>query len=728
MDFAPGELAGSLREEVGAPSVTGAGLAARQPGVAAILNADSLALVGATESSAWSAALIANLTGLGFEGKLHLVNPRHQSQFGRPCHPSVAAIGEPVACAYVMTATEAVPAVIDDLAAAGVPAAVLLTAGYGETGPEGAELERALVERSRRAGIAIQGPNCLGFVNYRRRTAAYALPVPPPLIAGRVAFVTQSGALLLHLHRLAQNRGIGLSHLISSGNEAMLDASDFIEFLLDDPETTVVGAMLEGIRNPERFLAAADRALAVGKPLVVLKSGGSPAAARSATAHTGALAVEDRVIDAVFRQKGVVRVRSLEELVETCALLAASRLPEGRRVAMLTASGGACSLLGDLAAGTRLEVPDFGPETKAALKEILPVFGTPQNPLDTTGLIVLDMSLLPRSLAAIGAGFDAALVVWDPPRDAGLSPERTESRLRAVADAVRSSPIPAFLTSYVASELTAFGQAAVVRHGVHFSNGMELAVRALDAAVGYAENRRRLLAKGTPPAPAAGVEPVGSGPLSELMSLRLLGGGGIPVPPERVARSPLEAARMGREAGFPVVLKVNSADIRHKTEVGAVRLHCLTPEEAASAYRDIVAAVAMNAPGARIDGVLVNRQVFPVAELIAGIATDPHFGPMLLVGLGGIFVEVLSDFALRMPPIDFDDAVDMLSELRGRAVLEGARGAPRGDVHAAAVALVRLGRMAVEHRDRVEAIDLNPLFVLPDGEGVLAGDALVILR
>jgi acetate---CoA ligase (ADP-forming) len=702
----------------------------RQEQVAAILNASSLALVGATEGSAWSAALIGNLRTHGFEGRVHLVNPRHRSQFGMPCHPTVAAIGEPVECAYVMTGTGAVPVVVEDLAAAGVRAAVLLTPGYREVGPAGSSRERDLVERCAAAGIALQGPNCLGFINYRGRLVAYALPVAAALRPGRVGLVTQSGAMVIHLHRLAHGRAIGLSYLVSSGNEAMLEAADFIEFMLDDPETAVVGAFLEGIGDPGRFLAAADRALALGKPLVVLKTGASTAAARSAVAHTGALAVEDRVVDAVFRQKGVVRVRTLEELVETCALLASPRLPEGRRFAMLTASGGACSVLADLAQGTRLEVPDFRPATKQALAEILPEFGTAQNPLDTTGLVVDDMSLLPRSLAAIGAddAFDAVLVVWDPPRDPGLNPERTESRLRAVAEAVRSSPIPAFPTSYVASELTPFGQEAVARHGIHFSNGMELAVRALDGAVGYTEARRRLLTKQGRPAAAAGVGLVGQGPLSELESLRLLGRHGIPVPIERVARSPLEAARLAREAGFPVVLKVNSPDIRHKTEAGAVRLHCLTAEEAATAYRDVLAAVQVYAPDARIDGVLVVHQVFPVAELIAGVASDPRFGPLLLVGLGGIFVEVLDDFALRMAPVDFDDAVDMLSELRGKAVLEGARGAPRGDLHAAAVALVRLGRLAASHPDRVEAIDVNPLFVLPDGEGVLAGDALVVLR
>ena len=697
--------------------------------VRALLNPRSLALVGATENSAWSAALIANLRNLGYAGQIHLVNPRYPTQFGMPCHPSVGAIGSPVDCAYVMTGAAAVPAVIEDVAAAGVGSAVLLTADFSETGAEGAARERALIEQCRRLGVVVQGPNCLGFINYAERIAAYALPVPPPLIPGRVGLLTQSGALLLHLHRLAHSRAIGLSHIISSGNEAMLDANDFIDFLLDDPSTGVIGALMEGIRDPRRFLEVAGRALKLGKPLVVLKVGSSAAGARSARAHTGALAVEDRVIDAVFAQKGVIRVDTLEQLVETCALLAQPRLPQGRRVAMLTASGGACGMLGDLAEGTRLEVPDFGPRTKAALNEILPAFGTPQNPLDTTGLIVLDMSLLPRSLDAIAAdpGFDSILVVWDPPRDAGLNPDRTEERLGAIARAVRESPLPAFLTSYTAGELTDFGRDAVLRHQAHFVNGMTLAVGALDAAVGYTETRRRLLAKGDYRWSRNPAEIEGSGPLSELDSLRLLARFGIPVPVERIARTALEAARMAREAGFPVVVKVNSPAIPHKTEAGAVRLHVLTEEEAATAFKEVLAAAAAAVPDAPTDGVLIARQIFPVAELIAGIVNDPQFGPLLLVGLGGIFVEVLVDFSLRMPPIDFDDAVDMLGRLRGKAILEGARGTPRADLHAAASALVRLGQMAVELAGRLEEVDVNPLFVLPEGEGVLAGDALVVL-
>lgn len=698
--------------------------------IATILNPRSIALVGATEGSGWSTALVNNLRTLGYEGRVHFVHPRYPSVFGAPCHPSVAAIGEPVDCAYVMTATAAVAGVIDDLAAASVPTGVILAADYKETGPEGLQREVLLVERCRALGVTVQGPNCLGFVNYLRRVPAFALPLQPPLLPGRVGVLTQSGAMLLHLHRLAYARGIGLSYNVSSGNEAMLDACDWLSFLLDDPSTSVVAALLEGIRSPARFLSLCERAIELGKPLVVLKVGGSEAGSRSALAHTGALAGEDRVTAAVFEQRGVVRVETPEELIETAALLASPRLPEGPRAAIITASGGASGIVSDLAAATRLEVPDFSASAKSALGSVLPAFATPQNPLDVTGLIVQQMELLPQAMEVIGGeGFDLALVVWDPPREPGVDPARTENRLRATVEAVRGCPIPCFVTSYVAGDLTEYGRSLLREHDQHFANGMALGVKALDSALGWTAARRHLLGRPRPswkppPRPALPERRI----LTEAESLELLGHYGVPVPPLLLAHSPSEAGSLAEQCGLPAVLKVQSPDVPHKTEAGGVRLNLLSRREVERAYAEVVDSVLSAVPGARLSGVLVARQVFPAAELLAGIVSDAVFGPVLMVGIGGIFVEVLDDVAIRLPPIDFDEAVGMLRSLRGYALLEGPRGMPRADLHAAAACLVRLSRMAVELGDVLEAVDVNPLFVLADGDGALTGDALVILK
>ncbi|HEX6548079.1 MAG TPA: acetate--CoA ligase family protein [Candidatus Dormibacteraeota bacterium] len=683
---------------------------------ARLLASRSIAVVGARESSTWTQNLVANLQLEGFAGEFHLVNPRQPEMLGRTCYPSLEEVPGEIDCAYVMVGTERAEPVLEACVRRGVRSAVLLTAGFKEVGQEGAVLERRLVDLSREAGIGILGPNCLGFIDYHRRLAAYGLPVAPPLIAGGVAFVSQSGAMLVHYHRMAQARGIGLACSVSIGNEAMLTAADFIDALVADPRVKVVSALIEGIRDADAFLAAAGRALAAGKPLVVFKIGGSEAAARSISAHTGSLAGADEVVSAVFRQRGVVRVRSLEQLLETSAVLASSGWPAGARTAAVTVSGGACGIVSDLAEQTVIELPDFAPETKAKLRAILPVFGAAQNPMDTTGVIVDQPQLLGDSLRAVAAegSFDAYLINSDPPRDPGPNAAGVERRLELMAEAMRGLPF-AVAVATGPTQLTEYGREALARYRLHFANGLTHGVRAVADAIEYGRMRGRYspsprLRRGTPP-PSGGES-------------RLLEAYGIGAPEQRLARDAAEAGAAAEAIGFPVVVKIQSAAITHKTEAGGVRLGLGSAAEAERAYREVVAAAERYAPGAEIEGVLVVRQVEPVVELIAGIKRDPLFGPVLVAGIGGIFVEVLRDVALRIPPIGEDEAEEMLAELRGYPLLRGARGRPAADVKAAARAIAALGDLALDLGDRLLALDLNPLFVLPEGEGVLAGDVL----
>ncbi len=694
-----------------------------------LLSPRSVALVGATEASIWSANLIANFTDLGYTGHLHLVHPDRPVQFGRPCHPDLAAIPEPVDHAYVMTGTGAALGVIEQCGRSGVRSVTMLTAGFREVGPEGELREAKLVARCQELGIELLGPNCLGFVNVHDRVPAYGLLLAAPLQPGATALISQSGAMLLHFHRMSQQRAIGLAHMVSIGNEAMLGADHFIREFVGRPEVRVVGALLEGIRNPGGFLEAAALALAAGKPLVVLKVGRSPAGTRSVAAHTGSLAGADAVVDAVFRQHGVIRVRSLEELLETCALLAARGWPEGGRTAVITTSGGACGLVADLAQGTAIELPDFAPATKARLAALLPVFGTPQNPLDTTGVIVNQPELLGACIEAAAAedGYDALLINTDPPREPGPAPAALEERLAGLARALDSAPVFAGLAATAAVDLTPFGRETVTRHGLHFGNGLELGVRALAHAIEYGHARRH------PPRPAGrgGRHPPPladgwQGTVSETAAKRLLEAYGVRIPPEWLAAGPAEAAQAAAELGFPVVLKVQSPAISHKTEVGGVRLGLASSGEVQAAAEAMLESVAELGLGP-VEGLLVARQVEPVAELVAGIFRDPQFGPVLVAGLGGVFVEVLQDASLRLPPIAHSDALGMLGELRGVAVLEGARGRPAADLDAVAEVLVALGELALDFGDRLLALDVNPLLVLAAGEGALAADALLVL-
>jgi acyl-CoA synthetase (NDP forming) len=691
----------------------------------ALLAPRSIALVGASEGSSWSQALVANFASLGFQGRLHLVHPRHSQQFGLPCHSSVSAIPDQVDCAYVMTGTAAASDVVEDCGRKGVRSMVMLTAAFKETGPEGAERERALVERCRELGITLLGPNCLGFVNYRERIPAYGLLLAGPLLAGRIALASQSGGLLLPFHRLAMSRGIGLAVSVSIGNEGMCTASDFLAHFVERDDVKVVGALLEGIRDPVGFLRAAELAREARKPLVILKVGRSQASSRATIAHTGSLAGADAVVDAVFRQHSIVRVDSPEELIETCALLATSGWPPGGRTAVVSTSGGASSLIPDLAIGTRVEIPDFAPSTKARLAAILPSFGHPQNPLDTTGVIVNQPKLLAACAEAVAAehGFDALLINTDAPRDPGANPAGIEERVASLAEVVHNAPLFTAVSATTSNELTPFGLETLARHNLHFANGLALGVRALDHAIFYGQSiaRRR-------PAPSRTQRPVPTflsnytGVLTEPVAKRLLAGYGVTGPPERLTHSPEEAAAAAEAIGFPVVVKVVSADIPHKTEVGGVKLGVRSTDEVREAYE----LVSNCSPGARLDGVLVARQVFAVADLIVGIKQDDHFGPVLLVGLGGIFAEAIHDVSVRLPPIDEETAQEMLSELRGVEVLRGARGRPVADLSAVSRVLVALGDLALDLRTRLVELDVNPLFALPDG--ALAGDALVVLQ
>lgn len=685
----------------------------------------SIALVGATETSSWSEALISNLTNLGYEGRLHLVHPRHKEQFGRACHPSVSAIVDDVDCAYVMTGAGAANDVIEDCGRKHVPHVVMLSAGFKEVGAAGSSLERALVERCRELGITLLGPNCLGFVNYVDKVAAYGLLLPPATQAGAIALVSQSGAMVLHFHRLAVARGIGLAVSVSIGNEAMLSSSDFLTEYVHRDDVRVVGALLEGIRDPLGFLAAAEAAFDAGKPLVVLKVGRSDVARRSVIAHTGSLAGADAVIDAVLAQKGAIRVASPEELIETCALLAAQGWPRGGRTAVVTTSGGACGLVSDLASGTHVEIPDFSVETKAGLARLLPSFGTPQNPLDTTGVIVNQPALLAECVKIVLAegGFDALLINSDPPRDASAGAGRADERLAPLAEVLRRSPIFTALSATVSSELTPFAADTLRRHGLHFANGLQLGMRALDNAVFYGQARARHVrstareARRTPP-----VVFHSSGVLSEVDSMRLLAEYGIAAPAARLVHSATEAVAAAGAIGYPVVVKVQSPDIPHKTEAGGVKLNLRNGAQVRRAFAEVEAA----ARGLRFQGALVSRQVEPVAELIAGISSDAQFGPIVLVGLGGIFTESLGDVSMRLPPIDRPMGIEMLEQLRGVSLLRGARGRASADLPALADILVSLGDIALDFADRLVELDINPLFAM--SEGAYAGDALLVIK
>ncbi|HVB09731.1 MAG TPA: CoA-binding protein, partial [Bacillota bacterium] len=544
----------------------------------------SIALVGVSESSRWSRSLVDNLKLQGFAGPIHMVNPRHETEFGQVSHPSVAAIPGEVDLAYVMVPTAIAEIAARDCVEKGVRAIVMLTSGFAEMGEAGALAQHRLANYLGEHGVTLCGPNCLGFINANAGVAAYALSMSEPSRPGGIGAVLQSGALLLPVLRAMQKREMGLGVLISSGNEAMLDATDYLAHMVEDPQIRVLGALLEGIRRPAAFAAVADRALELGKPLVVLKMGRSAVGQRVALAHTGALAGSPRFADALLRQHGVVQVSTLEDLIETLGLLAAYGPPPGDRIGLVASSGGTCGLASDLGTELGLRFPAFSQKTRADLAEVLPEFATIQNPLDVTGYVVIQPDLNTKSTRVVAQDGDVDVVVnvTAVPEAPGAAPHLLDQRMAENAEIVRTPGRYVLLTSTQAGDLTAFGRELVRRHGVYVLGGVAAAMRGVRASLDFTRARGRLQSGVAAPAAAKGTDlpqlPAAAGTLDEATAKGLLHAFGIAGPREALATSLDQAVAIAREVGPRVVLKVSSPDLPHKTEAGAVALDLRSPD------------------------------------------------------------------------------------------------------------------------------------------------------
>ncbi len=699
----------------------------------------SIALVGASDNSGWARFIVASCATAGFAGPLTAVHPRATRAFGLPVVPSLRDLAEPAELAFILTPLQAVEGVLDDMGAAGIPNAVVLASGYREVGEAGRALEDALLDRAVANGVTVLGPNCLGFVNAHRRSAPYALALPPPLIAGPVGVALQSGALASVVLGFAKAHAIGLSLLTSMGNEAMMKTADVLDYLVEDEATRVICLFLEEIGDPARFARVAEKADRAGKPIVALKVGSSPAGQQAALAHTGSVAGDDAVVDAVLRQLNVIRVTSLEELLTTGAALGYSRWPRGRRMGVLTLSGGACDIIADAASAQQVAIPDFSAGTETAIAALLPPFASPHNPLDVTGFGVLaNLSGKKGPLTAVDHALDIA--VQDPNLDFVLfsgvtlpearppdedAADTLEARVKWLAMRMGSAPIPVIPVASTCVNVSDYGRELLRKHGITFLGGLDLGMTALGYALRWLENRGRVRAPvpGRVAAPGPAATAAAGGPWSEDAARRLLAGAGVPVVPGGLAGSADEAVEIARRVGLPVALKICSAQITHKSDIGGVVLGLGSEAEVRAGYEKVRAA-GQAVPAASVDGVLVTPMRTGGAELLAGVTVDPAFGPVLAVGLGGIWVEVLNDTSLRLLPVDAAEVRRMLGELRGLPLLQGARGATPANLDVAAEAIAGLGEVALALNGSLRALEVNPLWV--NGDQVEALDVLVI--
>ncbi|MFI9575803.1 acetate--CoA ligase family protein [Microbispora rosea] len=701
--------------------------------VGELFNPRSIALVGATDKSGWSISTLTNLRTHGFRGPVHLVNPRGGVVHGEQAHRSLSDIPGQVDLAYVMVPTTAVLPVLREGAKLGIRHYVILTAGFGETGPEGAALEAEIVDFARESDLTVLGPNGNGFINAAADVTPYGLPIPSPLLRGSVGVVLQSGALASSVLGFAQARNVGVSLLTSMGNESLVTVTDVIDYLVDDPATKAIALFLESVRDPAAFSRAARRALLAGKPIVALKIGRSRLASRTAQAHTGALVGDDNVIDAAFRQLGVVRVRSLEDLIITAGLLAEVGPLPGPRIGVVTPSGGASEIIADRAEDEGLELPAFAPETVARLREIVPAFGTVQNPLDVTGYVLIDRTLLGRALEAVTAdpGVDAVMLLSDLPRVAPPDPAPVYATFSASARRMAEAPMPVVVVSNVLTDVTEFGRDVQRQAGFPYvAGGIEHGMHAIGAAVRWGRAYRAAVeaADAAVPAEAAGSAPLvepGTGVWAEHRAAALLSSAGIPVVPGELVHDEESAVAAAVGFGYPVVLKAAAEGLGHKSDIGGVRLGLSGARDVERAYREVVAAAAA-VPGAGRVGALVQPQRGGGVELLVGVVRDPAWGLTLAVGLGGIWVEALRDTALRVLPVDAAEVRRALDELRGAALLRGARGTEPADLDAVAAVVAQVAAFAGSLGDDLESLEINPLLVR--GSHVEALDALITWR
>ena len=693
----------------------------------------SIAIVGASEDFVKiNGRPLKFLLDKGYTGGIFPVNPKYGTLAGLPCYPSVSAVPAPVDLAIVAVPASSVAAALRDCAGRKVRAAVVFSSGFGEMGEEGRALERQAAALAREGGFRLLGPNTLGFMNtFDRVMATFSQAGEGEASPGPVGFVTQSGAFGTAIFELARQRGLSLGYFINSGNEADLDLGDLLAYVVEDSRIRVVAGYIEGLKDGRKVVAAAARALALGKPIVIVKVACSAAGARAASSHTGSLAGADRVYSGVFGQAGIIRARNDEQLLDLVAAFVSCPLPAGPGVGIVTQSVGAGVLMADRCEELGLRVPELGEATRDALRRVVPAFGAVRNPVDITAQFIADPELLVRSLS---------VVLEDPQVDAGIFylglMERAATKIAQDLNKVAAGTGKPLVIAWAAAP--AAGLRALREGGICVLPSATRAVDAVDGLVTFAASRRRHAERerGSAPLPPVGSALVstieraradGRRVLTSEESFALLAGYGVAVARARRAGSPDEAAELLAEIGPPVALKVESPDILHKSEAGALRLGIAGAAEARRAFDEVVGAARRHAPQARIDGVLVQEMVQGGTEMVVGLHQDPQFGPVVMVGLGGVFIEVLEDVVFGLAPLCRGDALEMVRGLRGARILDGVRGRPRADLGALVDALVAVSRLGADAAGAIRELDVNPLIVLDEGRGALAVDALVVL-
>jgi len=692
----------------------------------------SIAVIGASrQPGSVGHSLLANLLMNRYQGVIFPVNPNATSVLGIKCYPRVLEISDDIDLAVIIVPSRLVPQVLDECGQMGIRAAIIISAGFKEIGGEGAKLEREVQEVGRRRDMALVGPNCLGVINtdpLSQMNATFATDMPR---SGNIGFISQSGALCVAVLNYAKEANIGFSKFISMGNKAGIAENELLSYLQSDPKTDVILMYLEDLVNGREFMRIARQTTSSTqrpKPIIALKAGRTIPGARAASSHTGSLAGSDRVYDAIFEQSGVIRVETLEELFDYVRGFSSQPLPRGPNVGIVTNSGGPGILATDACIRHGLNVPPLGKRTLARLRQFLPETASLHNPVDL--IAEAQAKQYEAALRAVlkDQGIDSAIVILT-----STAFTEVDKISAAVAKVARENNKPVFCCLLGVFDVSK-GIEILEASGVPNFRFPESAARVVSEMARFTDwlNRPQTrikkyrVDKSKVGKVFARVRAHGRLFLLESEAYEVLRAYRFPVAISRLARSKEEAKAAARRIGFPVVLKIASPDIIHKVDYGGVRLDLKTEDEVESAYREILDNIRRRQPEARISGLMVEEMARPGKEVILGMNRDAQFGPILMFGLGGIYVEALEDVSFRLAPIREYSALAMIKKTKAHKILDGFRGGPVYDIQAIAECLLRLSQLVVDFEE-IRELDINPLLVYEKGQGCRIVDARIIL-
>ncbi len=703
--------------------------AERTPDLSRLLSPRGVAIVGAsTDFSRIGGQTIKLLTEFGYAGKVYPVNPKYTDIKGLTCYPDVAAVPQPCDVALIAVSGVLVPDAIEQCGKAGIPFALILSAGFGEAGADGKALNEKLLTAIQSSGVRVVGPNSLGLTNLAEnfRLGFGGTLQLKTLKTGPIAMVTQSGGFGFGAVAVACYHGLGFNHVISTGNEADLTALDWMEYLIERPDVEILTVFLEGTTEGRRLRRLGARAFELGKPVLIWKVGNTEIGSRAAVSHTARLTAGYELFRTAFREGGFIEVHDIDDLIDICKAFRSKRLPRGNRVGVMTLSGGAGVLFADRCIARGLTLPKLTDATREQLRDVVVAYASIENPIDTTAQGYNDnFASYTKTMRAVLADPNIDSIVARSPRGSVV-----QTWAEGLVEMLKDSDKPLILNWPTSPDDNAPAMRWLEEHGVPCILAPGRAVDALAALHEFAQKRRAFDAarvRGTarliPPQKLA--LPAAAGALGEHASKALLKVYGIPVTAEKLLAPEAVAALTAPPLPFPLAIKIESADIPHKTEAGVIRLNITSLNALKQAAREVLAAAKKYKADARIAGVLV-QQMAAGEEVILGAVNDPHFGPVIAVGLGGVFTEIMHDVTHRYAPFDAETAKTMIHEIKGVKLLQGYRGRPPCDMDALADAISRLSLLITDHVDRIAEIDINPLFV--NADGVVAADALVILK